>query len=56
MLRLQKYDFEMQYVPEKHLVGTDILSRASLPYSDPEIPDLEMSIHVHTVMISSTHK
>ena len=36
--------------PGKHLVVTDILSRAFLPDSDPEIPDLEMVIHVHTVI------
>ena len=50
MLRLQKFDFDMQYVPRKHLVVTDTLSRASLPDTDPEIPDLEMNIHVHTVI------
>ena len=47
MLRLQKYGFDMQYVPGKLLVVTDTLSRASLPDTDPEIPDLEMNIHVH---------
>ena len=52
LLRLQKYDFDMQYVPGKHLVVTDTLSRASLPVRDPEIPDLEMNIHVHTVISS----
>ena len=50
MLRLQKYDFDMQYVPGKHLVVTDTLSRTSLAATDPEIPDLEMNIHVHTVI------
>ena len=50
--RLQKYDFDMQYVTGKHLVVTDTLSRASLPDTDPEIPDLEMNIHVHTVISS----
>ena len=52
MLRLQKYDFDMQYVPGKHLVVTDTLSRASLPDTDPEIPDLEVNIRVHTVISS----
>ena len=52
LLRLQKYDFDMQYVPGKHLVVTDTLSRASLPDTDPEIPDLEMNIHVHKVISS----
>ena len=50
LLQLQKYDFDMQYVPGKHLVVTDTLSHASLPDTDPEIPDLEMNIHVHTVI------
>ena len=50
LLRLHKYDFDMQYVLRKHLVVTDTLSRASLPDSDPEILDLEMNIHVHTVI------
>ena len=52
LLRLQKYDFDMQYVPERHLVVTDTLSRASLPDTDPEIPDLEINIHAHTVISS----
>ena len=50
MLQLQKYDFGTQYVPGKHLAATDTLSRASLSDTDPEIPDLEMNIHVDTVI------
>ena len=48
LLWLQKYDFDMQYVLGKHLVVTDTLSHASLLDTDPEVPDLEMNIHVHT--------
>ena len=50
LLQLQKYDFDMQYVPGKHLVVTDTFTRASLPDTDPKIPNMEMSIHVHTVI------
>ena len=52
LLWLQKYDFDMQYVLGKHLVVTDTVSRASLPDTDLEVPDLETNIHVHTVILS----
>ena len=50
LLQLQKCDFDMQYVPGKHLVVTGALSCAFLPDPGTEIPDLEMNIHVHTVI------
>ena len=52
MLRLQKYDFDNQYVLGKHLVVTGTLSHASLLDTDPEIPGLEINFHVHTVTSS----
>ena len=56
--RLQQYDFNMHYLPGKHLKVTDALSRASLSDCDPEIPEEELDHYVHTVMgslpISST--
>ena len=42
----------MQYVLGKHPVVTDTVSHVSLPDTDPEVPDLEMNIHVQTVILS----
>ena len=53
LLRLQKYDFD---VPGKHLVVTDTISCASQPDTDPEIPDLEMNIHVINALPISVQK
>lgn len=49
-LRLQKYDFEFQYVPGKQLDVADALSRAYLSEATPEIPDQDMVYHVHSVI------
>ena len=49
-LRLQKYDFEFQYVPGKQLHVADALSRAYLSQATPEIPDQDMVYHVHSVI------
>ena len=49
-LRLQKYDFEFQYVPGKQLHVADALSRAYLSEATPEIPDQDMVQHVHSVI------
>ena len=58
LLHLQQYDFNMHYLPGKHLKVTDALSRASLSECDPEIPEEELDHHVHTMMgslpVSST--
>ncbi len=49
-LRLQKYDFEFQYVPGKQLHVADALSRAYLSEATSEIPDQDMVYHVHSVI------
>jgi len=49
-LRLQRYDFNMNYTPGKDLHVSDALSRASLPNDDSEIDENEMNTHIHTVM------
>ena len=51
MLRLQKYDFIMNYIQGSKLIVADALSRAPLMDNTPEILNEEMEIYVH--MISS---
>ena len=53
LLRLQQYDFNMHYLPGKHLKVIDALSRASFSDCDPEIPEEESDHYVYTVMGSS---
>ena len=48
--RLQKYDFEFQYVPGKQLHVADALSRAYLSEATPEITDQDMVYHAHSVI------
>ena len=52
LLRLQKYSFTMHYIKGSRLVVADTLSRASLPISDPEIPDADLHLNVHTFLTS----
>ena len=49
-LRLQKYDFDFQYVPGKQLHVADALSRAYLSEATSEISDQDMTYHVHSVI------
>ena len=49
LLRLQRYDFEMQYIQGKLLTVADTLSRASLNDSTPEIEDTEIKCYVHAI-------
>ena len=49
LLRLQKYDFQMHFIPGKDLVVSDALSCASLEDDKPEISEEEMNCHVHSV-------
>ena len=43
LLRIQKYDFTVKYVPGKDIPIADGLSR--LPIHGDEIPDIDMTIH-----------
>ena len=51
-LRLQKYDFDFQYVPGKQLHVADTLSRAYLREATPEISEQDMAYHIHSVISS----
>ena len=52
LLRLQKYDFDMEYTQGKLMFVADTLSRAALKDTHPEIPDVEMKFHVHSIVRS----
>ena len=49
LLRLQKYDFAMPSIKGLLLTIADILSRASLKDSTPEISDEDLKCFVHTI-------
>ena len=51
-LRLQKYDFDFQYVPGKQLHVADTLGRACLREATPEISEQDMTYHIHSVISS----
>ena len=50
LLRLQHYDFDFNYLPGSKIVVSDCLSRAHLDELKPEIPENELSQHVHSVI------
>ncbi len=53
MLKLQKYDLDVSYVPGKQLITADTLSRATekgTPEEEMEILSLEVEFHVYTVL------
>ena len=50
LLRLQKYEFEMEYIQGSKLTVADTLSRAPLNVEDPEISEEEMKFYVHSVV------
>ena len=50
LLRLQQYDFEMHYIKGSQLSIPDALSRAPLSDITPEIPETEITCHVHLIM------
>ena len=53
LLRLQRYNFQLNYVPGNLLFVADILSRLPLPDGTSEIKSDEMNYFVHTVIKSS---
>ena len=52
LLRLQRYDFSMNYKPGKEIKVADALSRAHLQDSRTEIPDMKLDFVVHSVISS----
>ena len=49
LLALQRYDFTLNYIPGKHVIVADALSRAYLQDSTPEISETEMKAYIHTI-------
>ena len=47
LLRMQKYDYTLEYKPGKELVLPDMLSRAPLPETTHGSMEEEISLHVH---------
>ena len=52
LLRLQCYNFQLNYVPGNQLFVADILSSLPLPYSTSEIKRNEINYFVHSVIMS----
>ena len=52
VLRLQRYNFQLNFVPGNQLFVADILSRLPLPESTSEIKSDEMNYFVHSVIKS----
>ena len=52
VLRLQRYNFQLNFVPGNQLFVVDILSRLPLPDSTSEIKSDEMDYFVHSVIKS----
>ena len=50
MLRLQKYDFDLDYVSGKKMFVSDALSRAHQTDATSEIPNLEMQHYVRLIV------
>lgn len=49
LLRMQKYDYTLEYKPGKELVLPDMLSRAPLPETAYGSMEEEIALHVHLV-------
>ena len=52
LLRLQRYNFQLNYVPGNQLFVVNILNRLPLPSSTSEIKSEEMNYFVHSVIKS----
>ena len=50
MLALQRYDFDLKYIPGKDAVVPDALSRAYLDDCDPEISEEDLEAYVHQIV------
>ena len=51
-LRLQRYDFEIEYSPGKTMIVADALSRASLSDTRSEISPSDLHVFVHSIINS----
>ena len=52
-MKLQKYDFDLEYSPGKTMVVSDALSRAYVEsHSSPELEESDIIHHVHSVIDS----
>ncbi len=52
-MKLQKYDFDLEYAPGKTMVVSDALSRAYLKdRSSPELEESDLIHHVHSILDS----
>ena len=49
-LRLQRYDFVLEYSPGRDMVVADALSCASLPNTGTEISNDDMNFYVHSIV------
>ena len=49
-LRLQRYDFVLEYSPRRYMVVADAVSRASLPNTGTEISNDDMNCYVHSIV------
>ena len=50
LLRLQRYNFNVNYVQGKHMHVADTLSRAAINDNTPEIPENELNTYIHSVI------
>ena len=51
LLRLQKYDLQVEFTPGSQIPVTDALSRAYLTQpAKPEVPEQEIRCHVHSII------
>ena len=53
-LRLQKYDFQLQYSPGKNILVSDTLSRSHLTHFQPEFAENRLIHHAHFVLSNLT--
>ena len=53
-MKLQKYDFDLEYAPGKTMVVSDALSRAHLNISNssPELEKSDVINHIHSIIES----
>ena len=51
-LCLQKYHFELQYLPNKDMLVSDALSRSHLSSSEPKFTEISLIHHVHFVLLN----
>ena len=50
MLNLQKYDFDVHYIPGKLMILADTLSRVTLKDTMQTIPENKATTNIHSVV------